>query len=105
MIVGRVTAPPFRPCAQPYPVTARRRAVAVLVSPLHVDEPAPAALVGVALFFPLRPHFVRPAALSRRRVFFSFGHVVSAAAQRGSWSSDGARNCSALAATGVVRNS
>ena len=31
--------------AAPYPVVARRRAVTVLVTPLHVDEPAPAALV------------------------------------------------------------
>ena len=37
--------------AAPYPVTARRRAVTVLVSPLHIEEPAPAALVGVEFFF------------------------------------------------------
>ena len=37
--------------AAPYPVAARRRAVTVLVTPLHVDEPAPAALVGVEFFF------------------------------------------------------
>ena len=78
--------------ATPYPVTARRRAVTVLVSPLHIEEPAPAALVGVEFFFFFLcgRTFVRPAALARRRVFFSFGHVVPAAAQRGSWSSDGA---------------
>jgi len=37
--------------AAPYPVAARRRVVTVLVTPLHVDEPAPAALVGVDFFF------------------------------------------------------
>ena len=68
----------------------------------QVDEPALVSVVGVEFFFFLCGRtFVRPAALSRRRVFFSFGHVVSAAAQRNSWSSDGARNCSALAATGL----
>ena len=104
MIVGRDGAVPSLRAA-PYPVAARRRAVTVLVSPLHI-EPAPAALVGVEFFFFFLcgRTFARPAALSGRRVFFSFGHVVSAAAQRNSWSSDGARNCSALAAT-VVRNS
>ena len=33
------------------PLAARRRAVTVLVSPLHIEEPAPAALVGVEFFF------------------------------------------------------
>ena len=57
MIVGRDGAVPSLRAA-PYPVAARRRAVTVLVTPLHVDEPAPAALVGVDFFFffPLRPH-------------------------------------------------
>ena len=54
MIVGRVACggaavPSLR--AAPYPVAARRRAVTVLVSPLHIEEPAPAALVGVEFFF------------------------------------------------------
>ena len=50
MIVGRDGAVPSLRAA-PYPVAARRRAVTVLVTPLHVDEPAPAALVGVDFFF------------------------------------------------------
>ena len=70
----------------------------------QVDKPALVSVVGVEFFFFVCGHTcVRPAALPGRRVFFSFGHVVFAAAQRGSWRSDGARNCSALAA--VVRNS
>ena len=70
----------------------------------QVDKPALVSVVGVEFFFLCGRAFARPAALSGRRVFFSFGHVVCAAAQRGSWRSDGAHNCSALAAT-VVRNS
>ena len=50
MIVGRDGAVPSLRAA-PYPVAARRRAVTVLVSPLHIEEPAPAALVGVEFFF------------------------------------------------------
>ena len=50
MIVGRDGAVPSLR-APPYPVAARRRAVTVLVSPLHIEEPAPAALVGVEFFF------------------------------------------------------
>jgi len=46
---GGAAVPSLR--AAPYPVAARRRAVTVLVTPLHVDEPAPAALVGVDFFF------------------------------------------------------
>ncbi len=107
MIVGRDGAVPSLRAA-PYPVAARRRAVTVLVTPLHVDEPAPAALVGVELFF----FFSYAAALSRGlqrylgAVFF-FLLAMSCPRPRSitaSWSSDGARNCSALAAT-VVRNS
>ena len=78
MIVGRDGAVPSLRAA-PYPVAARRRAVTVLVSPLHIeDEPALAALVGVEFFF--RGHtFVWPLALLGRHVFFIVGHLVAVA--------------------------
>ncbi|CAH0378817.1 unnamed protein product [Pelagomonas calceolata] len=66
--------------AAPDPVAARRRAVTVLVSHLHVDEPAPAALVGVKFFFSLCGRtFVRPVALLWRHVFFIVIYLVAAA--------------------------
>ena len=59
--------------AAPYPVAARRRVVTVLVTPLHVDEPAPAALVGVEFFFfPLRPHFRAACSAISAPCFFFF---------------------------------
>ena len=57
--------------AAPYPVAARRRVVTVLVTPLHVDEPAPAALVGVDFFSSnLRPHFRVASGATRASCFF-----------------------------------
>ena len=79
MIVGSggAAVPSLR--AAPYPVVARRRAVTVLVSALHI-EPAPAALVGVKFFFSFYGHtFVWPLALLGRHVFFIVGHLVAVA--------------------------
>ena len=78
MIVGRDGAVPSLRAAL-YPVAARRRAVTVLVSPLHIEEPAPAALVGVEFFFFCGHTFVWPLALLGRHVFFIVGHLVAVA--------------------------
>ena len=78
MIVGRDGAVPSLRAA-PYPVAARRRAVTVLVSPLHI-EPAPAALVASSFFSFFCGHtFVWPLALLGRHVFFIVGHLVAVA--------------------------
>ena len=66
--------------AAPYPVAARRRAVTVLVSPLHMESRRPQLWLASSFFSYICGHtFVWPLALLGRHVFFIVGHLVAVA--------------------------